>query len=69
MAADSEDEIRSRAYLIWEAEGQPNGQHERHWRGAAEELARDAAVSAGSQPRRERRLPPHGQASAPARLT
>jgi len=34
-----EDRIRERAYRIWQSEGQPSGQHERHWFQAEEELA------------------------------
>jgi len=33
-----EDLIRSNAYARWEAEGRPDGQHERHWREASEAL-------------------------------
>lgn len=31
-----EDSIREDAYARWEAEGRPDGQHERHWREASE---------------------------------
>lgn len=31
-----EESIRLEAYASWEAEGQRNGQHERHWREANE---------------------------------
>ncbi len=31
-----EDSIREDAYARWEAEGRPEGQHERHWREANE---------------------------------
>lgn len=33
-----EEQIRERAYRIWEMEGRPDGDHERHWQQAAEEL-------------------------------
>ncbi|WP_312407689.1 DUF2934 domain-containing protein [Rhizobium sp.] len=33
-----EDLIRSNAYARWEAEGRPDGQHDRHWQEASEAL-------------------------------
>jgi hypothetical protein len=33
-----EDEIKQKAYEKWEAEGRPDGQHERHWTEAEEEV-------------------------------
>lgn len=33
-----ENEIRQKAYEKWEAEGRPEGQHERHWIEAKAEL-------------------------------
>ena len=39
MAVDlDEQEIASVAYTIWEREGRPQGQSERHWRIAIDEL-------------------------------
>lgn len=35
---DKQDKIRDRAYQIWQDEGQPDGQDERHWHQAAEEV-------------------------------
>ncbi len=32
----SKEEISRQAYARWEAEGRPDGQHERHWREAEE---------------------------------
>lgn len=34
----SEDEIRRRAYQLWEEEGFPEGSHDRHWLEAEQEL-------------------------------
>lgn len=34
----NEDEIRQRAYAIWEQEGRPEGRQEEHWRRASAEL-------------------------------
>ncbi|KSV85785.1 DUF2934 domain-containing protein [Sinorhizobium sp. GL28] len=36
---DREELIRRRAYAIWESEGRPEGQDERHWEQASRELA------------------------------
>lgn len=40
MASESERQqlIRQRAYAIWEKEGWPEGQHDRHWQQASEEI-------------------------------
>lgn len=37
------EEISKEAYARWEAEGRPDGQHERHWR-EAEEATRSSAL-------------------------
>jgi hypothetical protein len=47
MTDDRNERINRRAYEIWEREGRPDGQHDEHWRRAAEEVGReDAAKSA-----------------------
>jgi hypothetical protein len=33
------DKIRQRAQEIWESEGRPEGQHDRHWQQAEQELS------------------------------
>jgi galactose-1-phosphate uridylyltransferase len=33
-----EERIRRRAYEIWDREGRPDGEHERHWQQAEKEL-------------------------------
>ena len=35
---EREELIRRRAYAIWEQEGRPDGQHQRHWEQAAREM-------------------------------
>ncbi|QRY77866.1 DUF2934 domain-containing protein [Pseudomonas sp. PDNC002] len=42
----NERRIRELAYQIWEAEGRPEGQHERHWR-MARSLAESEAANTG----------------------
>lgn len=34
----NEDAIRNAAYSKWEAEGRPNGQHDRHWSEAEKDI-------------------------------
>lgn len=36
---DRDELIRRRAYAIWESEGRPEGQDQRHWEQACRELA------------------------------
>lgn len=36
-----EDEIRRRAYRIWEAEGRPEGRWEEHWHRARADIERE----------------------------
>ncbi|MDE1996935.1 MAG: DUF2934 domain-containing protein [Rhizobiaceae bacterium] len=38
MATDKHEQIRKRAYEIWENEGRPEGSHLRHWQQAVDEL-------------------------------
>jgi hypothetical protein len=39
MSNDREEQLRQRAYEIWEAEGRPEGRHKDHWHQAERELA------------------------------
>ncbi|MDL2406228.1 DUF2934 domain-containing protein [Rhizobium calliandrae] len=41
MAANKQEEIRLRAYAIWESEGRPEGADARHWQQACDELNGD----------------------------
>lgn len=41
MGNDRHEKIQQRAHEIWEREGRPDGQHDRHWRQAIDELDRD----------------------------
>lgn len=38
MANISEDDIRRRAYALWEQDGRPDGHHQVHWDRAHQEL-------------------------------
>ena len=62
--------IEQRAYALWQAEGQPDGKHEEHWRRAAREIEAEetagTAVTRTSQRRpdevqRIRRAARHGE--------
>jgi hypothetical protein len=43
---DREQRIRERAHAIWLEEGEPAGEHERHWEAACREIDAQAAASA-----------------------
>lgn len=45
MAAHNEDEIRQRAYRIWEKTGRPDGLDQEHWHQAKREVDRGSAQS------------------------
>lgn len=45
MPAASEDAIRTRAYLMWEADGRPDGRAEHYWGLAAAEMTAFAAAA------------------------
>jgi hypothetical protein len=38
MDLEKQRRIEQRAYLFWEAEGQPHGRHEEHWHRAARQI-------------------------------
>lgn len=44
MTDDRQERIRNRAHQIWQEEGQPAGQHERHWHQAAADIDREGAT-------------------------
>jgi hypothetical protein len=43
MATDRDEDLRNRAYRIWESEGRPDGMEAEHWARAERELAAEAA--------------------------
>ena len=47
-----EDQVRRRAYELWEADGRPQGQDQQYWFKALAELA--AAAAATIKPARKR---------------
>jgi hypothetical protein len=48
MTDDRQERIRSRAHRIWVEEGQPAGQHERHWQQAVADVDREDAADSSS---------------------
>lgn len=38
MGGDRDEEVRRRAYRIWEEKGKPEGEHDRHWSEAEREM-------------------------------
>lgn len=47
MTEISEDDIRLRAYALWESDGRPAGSHDVHWLQALRELTEEAGASTG----------------------
>lgn len=47
----SEDDIKRRAYALWEADGRPDGSHDMHWLQALRELTQEADTAAGETPK------------------
>jgi hypothetical protein len=50
MTDISEDDIRLRAYALWEADGRPQGSHDVHWLQALRELTEESDAAAGEIP-------------------
>ena len=63
--ATKEDQIRQRAYEIWEREGRPHGDDMKHWLQAFQEIA--ASAEAGAAPAKKPRSTKPKAAAAPAK--
>ena len=50
MDGEQEERLRERAYAIWEREGRPDGQAERHWAQAEAELGGTPAAHDPADP-------------------
>ena len=50
MDSEKLKRIEQRAYLFWEAEGQPHGRHEEHWHRAARQVEAEEDVGTGEKP-------------------
>jgi hypothetical protein len=49
---EKQKRIEQRAYLFWEAEGQPHGRHEEHWHRAARQIETEEGVHIAEKPRK-----------------
>jgi hypothetical protein len=65
MDNEREELIRRRAYAIWEQEGRPDGQHQRHWEQAAREM--QGPERRETAPRRRARSRPTAAGGAKSR--
>lgn len=45
MSDDRNEQIRERAYRIWQDEGEPHGREHDHWAQAAREIGEDISVT------------------------
>ncbi len=52
MNTEMQKRIERRAYLFWEAEGQPHGRHEEHWHRAAQQIEAEEEVHIAEKPRK-----------------
>ena len=52
MTDISEDDIRTRAYALWEAAGCPDGSHEEHWLEALRQLTEEAEAAVAGIPQK-----------------
>lgn len=62
MDNEREELIRRRAYAIWEQEGRPDGQHQRHWEQAAREMQGPEMQGPKCQDRKRRETAPRRRA-------
>jgi hypothetical protein len=53
MDSEKLKRIEQRAYLFWEAEGQPHGRHEEHWHRAARQIEAEEEVHIAAKPRKK----------------
>ncbi|SDA76707.1 Protein of unknown function [Pseudomonas sp. NFPP33] len=65
-----EQRIREFAFQIWESEGRPHGQHERHWKMASKLAEAEAQAQTTPKPRRisKPKTVPLSEAEQPALL-
>jgi hypothetical protein len=52
MGLEKQKRIERRAYLFWEAEGQPHGRHEEHWHRAAKQIEAEETMHVAEKPRK-----------------
>ena len=64
MTDDRQERIRNRAHQIWQEEGQPAGQHERHWHQAVADVDRQDAVGTSAAKKPAKKANGAGKAKA-----
>ncbi|WP_137933786.1 DUF2934 domain-containing protein [Mesorhizobium comanense] len=64
MTDDRQERIRNRAHQIWQEEGQPAGQHERHWHQAAADIDREDGAGKSSAKKSAKKATATGKAKA-----
>ncbi len=64
MIRDDEDRIRDRAYALWEAAGQPEGDDQHFWHEAERQLAEEGDIDTSKEATKPRK--PRLQAGSPA---
>jgi hypothetical protein len=52
LNTEKQKRIEQRAYLFWEAEGQPHGRHEEHWHRAARQIEVEETMHIAEKPRK-----------------
>ena len=52
MDLEKQKRIEQRAYLFWEAEGQPHGRHEEHWHRAVRQIEVEEDVHITEKPKK-----------------
>ena len=52
MNTEKHKRIEQRAYLFWEAEGQPHGGDEEHWHRAARQIESEKEMHIAEKPRK-----------------
>ena len=53
MDLEKQKRIEHRAYLFWEAEGQPHGRHDEHWHRAARQIEAEEEVRITEKPKKK----------------
>lgn len=64
MTNDRQERIRNRAHQIWLQEGQPAGQHERHWHQATADVGEEDAAGMSTAKKPARKAVGAGKAKA-----
>jgi hypothetical protein len=64
MSYPGSEEVRERAYRIWESEGKPHGRDLEHWLQAERELSADTGSPTGEKKKRSGGTAPKGRGAS-----